>query len=83
LPKAARAVARRQASKANVIATFLRLRGGTCVLAFFSLRLSEGLQQSDPIELMKMWVRESVAAIVCRVEQKQSAIFDEFDLNER
>jgi len=30
-----------------------------------------------------MWVRESVAAIVCRVEQKQSAIFDEFDLNER
>jgi hypothetical protein len=49
----------------------------------FLASASEGLQQSDPIELMKTWVRESVAAIECRVEQNKLAIFDDFDLNER
>jgi hypothetical protein len=49
----------------------------------FLTSASEGLQQSDPIELMRTWVRESVAAIVCRVEQNQLATFDDFDLNER
>jgi len=49
----------------------------------FLTSASEGLQQSDPIGLMKTWVRESVAAILCRVEQNQLATFDDFDLNER